>query len=102
MRRNASMCAFAIYGKIKSYLKANTVLAVRVRAGLCLETLVKPFPTVVCVVFTTNRPSYPTTSVHPVSVLILHLTRDTNSVVTDYETEYTKQSQLIKVLQVKC
>ena len=45
-----------------------------------------------CVVFTLNRSFDPTTSsVHPVSVLILH-PRDTNYVVADCETEQTKQS----------
>ena len=40
-----------------------------------------------CVVFTLNRCFYPTTSVHPVSVLILHPREFPNYVVTDGETE---------------
>ena len=53
----------------------------------------------VCVVFTLNRCFYPTTSVHPESVSILH-PEDTNYVVIDCET-VKKQSQFIKVKQVK-
>ena len=59
-----------------------------------------------CFVVTLNRyfSFFPTTSLHPVFVLILH-PRDilcTNFMVTDCETEQTKQSQFIKVKQVKC
>ena len=42
---------------------------------------------VVVVVFLLNRPFYPALSVHPVSVLIPYPKRDTDSVVTDCETE---------------
>ena len=52
-----------------------------------------------------NRYFYPTTPVHPESVLVHHpSSRDATyyDVVTDCETEKNKQSQFIQVKQVKC
>ena len=46
----------------------------------------------VCVVFALNRSFYSSTSVDPVSVPILH-PRDTNSVVTDCETEKNQNNR---------
>ena len=48
------------------------------------------------VVFTLNRFLYPTSAVPPVSFLIIH-PRDTNSVVTDSETDKNQTSLRIKV-----
>ena len=57
---------------------------------------------VVVVVFTLNRSFYPTTSaVPPVSSLILH-PRDTNSVVTDSETDKNQTSLKNQGRQIKC
>ena len=53
-----------------------------------------------CVVFTLNRSFY-STSVHPVSVLILH-PREIQILWSNCETEKPKQPQLIKVRQVNC
>ena len=55
-----------------------------------------------CVVFTLNRSFYSTTSVHTVSVLILH-PREVQIMWSQTETrEKPKQPQLMKVRQVKC
>ena len=57
---------------------------------------------VVCVVFTLNRSFYPTTSVHPVSVLIVHPREIQILWSQTVRQGKPKQPQLIKVKQVKC
>ena len=55
----------------------------------------------VSMVFTLNRSFYPTTSILPVSVRILH-PREIQILSSDCETEKSKASAIIKVKQVKC
>ena len=55
----------------------------------------------VCVVFILNRSFYPSTSVHPVSVLILH-PREIQITWSQTETEKTKAATINQVKQVKC
>ena len=62
-----------------------------VRSKILQSTHVHPAFTSACVVFTLNRSFSPTTSVHPVSVLILH-PREIQNLWSQTETEKTKTS----------